>query len=75
MIMLYPFTQPDESKAPPTKEGKMMLCTSKSYAYDDEDLVEVLAATINKMYRSGRVQPTYLTSTGRRSDKKIHVCQ
>lgn len=46
------FIPPVVSSAPPPVKGKTTLFTSKVYNYNDKCLIEVLAATVYKMYHS-----------------------
>jgi uncharacterized protein (UPF0335 family) len=53
------------STFPAAEEGKIQLLTSKVYRFDDPSLIEVLAATISKIYHVQVEPPTSLTrSTG-----------
>ena len=62
------FTPPSESSAPSTDDGKMTLLTSLVYTHDSVTLIEVLAATIYKMYHSVTIPPVSLI---RSSSNKI----
>ena len=64
------FIQPAKSKSPPAEEGKTILFTSKVYTYNSNEVVEVSASAIYKMYHSKVDPPVSLTKSNDDSETR-----